>query len=185
MTLLLPKLHLKTETGLITQGSDTDDDSGNETKNLENSVIDKVAAAQKLFATPEKPSSPNNTRSSSEQGSTKVVGFWTPSSPTTGRRSGVVSAPRTSVVMNPDERSKNVKNLMDSKRKLSSEPGLISTFREDGEQTRKASSSDQPRKLRKQTVADERERSNSKLPLPTVEEETNPSSVIIQHCRKL
>ena len=179
VTLLLPKLHLRT--GLITQESDTDDESGNEAKNVDVSAIDKVAAAQKLFATPEKPSSPNNSQNSSEGRSVKVVSFRTPSPPV-GRRSGVVSAPRTSVVMNSDEHSKNLKNLIDLRRKLSSEPGLITASNresgEDGAQSRKVSSSEMSRRLRKRIAPDESEQSTSKLPLPTVEEETNPSSVI-------
>lgn len=177
VTLLLPKLHLRT--GLITQESDNEDDSGNEAKNIDGSAIDKVAAAQKLFATPEKPSSPNSTQDSCKGASVKLVSFRT-HSPPIGRRIGVFSAPRTSVVMNSDEHSKNLKNLIDSRRKLSSEPGLISPYRdsdEDGGHFRKVSSSELPRRLRKRMAPDEIERSNSKLPLPTLEEETNRSSV--------
>ena len=180
VTLLLPKLHLRT--GLITQESDTDDDSGNEAKNMDGSIINKVAAAQKLFATPERPNSPNMTRSS-EGASVRFVDFQTPSPPI-GRRSGVVSAPRRSVVMNTDENSNNLKNLIDPKRRLSSEPGLISSYQDSGDdsehaQSRKASSSDLPRRLSRRLTPDERERSNSKPPLPPLEEETNPSSVIV------
>lgn len=174
VTLLLPKLHLRT--GLITQESDNEDDSGNEAKNIDGSAIDKVAAAQKLFTTPEKPSSPNSTRDSCEGASVKLVSFRT-HSPPIGRRIDVFSAPRTSVVMNSDQHSKNLKNLIDSRRKLSSEPGLISPSDEDGGHFRKVSSSELPRRLRKRMAPDEIERSNSKLPLPTLEEETNPSSV--------
>ena len=180
VTLLLPKVHLRT--GLITQESDTDDDSGNEAKNMDGSIISKVAAAQKLFATPERPSSPNINRSS-DGASVNFVNFQT-SSPPIGRRSGVVSAHRRPVVMNSDENSKNVKNLIDSRRKLSSEPGLISSYHDSGDdseyaQSRKLSSSDLPKRLGRRLSSDERERSNSKPPLPTLEEETNPSSVIV------
>lgn len=174
MTLLLPKLHLRT--GLITQDSDADDDSGNEANlNTDISAIDKVAAAQKLFATPEK------SDISFEQGSVKFVDFREPSPPT-GRRSGLVSAPRTSVIMNSVEHTENLRNLMVSKRKVSSEQGLGNTFRdsvEDGEQTRKVSGFELPRRLQKRLTPDQRERSNSKPPLQTVEEETYPSSVLI------
>lgn len=174
MTLLLPKLHLRT--GLITQDSDADDDSGNEANlNTDISAIDKVAAAQKLFATPEK------SDISFEEGSIKLIDFRTPSPPT-GRRSGVVSAPRTSVIMNSVEHTENLKNLMVSKRKVSREQGLRDTFRdsvEDGGQTRKVSGCELPRRLQKRLTPDQRERSSSKPPLPTVEEETHPSSVLI------
>ena len=174
VTLLLPKLHLRT--GLITQDSDADDDSGNEANlNTDISAIDKVAAAQKLFATPEK------SDISFEEGSIKLIDFRTPSPPT-GRRSGVVSAPRTSVIMNSVEHTENLKNLMVSKRKVSREQGLRDTFRdsvEDGGQTRKVSGCELPRRLQKRLTPDQRERSSSKPPLPTVEEETHPSSVLI------
>ncbi|CAH3013636.1 unnamed protein product [Porites evermanni] len=173
VTLLLPKLHLRT--GLITQDSDADDDSGNEANlNTDISAIDKVAAAQKLFATPEK------SDISFEEGSIKLIDFRTPSPPT-GRRSGVVSAPRTSVIMNSVEHTENLKNLIVSKRKASSEQGLRDTFRDSGEdrgQTRKVSGCELPRRLQKRLTPDQRERSNSKPPLPTVEEETHPSSTL-------
>lgn len=175
VTLLLPKLHHRP--GLITQESDNDDDSGNEAKTSDVLAIDKVAAAQKLFAT----SSDNNNRSSPEEKSVKSVGFRA-ASPPSGRRSGVVSAPKSSLRNSTNEQSKNLKNMIDSRRKLSSEPGLISRSSqanviEDG-QSRKLSSSELPRRLQKRMTPDDRERSSNKMPLPTVEEETTSASVI-------
>ncbi|KAJ7340503.1 hypothetical protein OS493_003255 [Desmophyllum pertusum] len=175
VTLLLPKLHHRP--GLITQESDNDDDSGNEAKTSDVLAIDKVAAAQKLFAT----SSDNNNRSSPEEKSVKSVGFRA-ASPPSGRRSGVVSAPKSSLRNSTNEQSKNLKNMIDSRRKLSSEPGLISRSSqanviEDG-QSRKLSSSELPRRLQKRMTPDDRERSSNKMPLPTVEEETTSASPI-------
>lgn len=170
VTLLLPKLHLRP--GLITRESDNDDDSGNEAKTPD--AIDKVAAAQKIFAT----SIDNSSRNSPEEKSIKSVGFRS-ATPPNGRRKGVVSAPKPSLKISIDEQSNNVKNMIDSRRKLSSEPGLISTSREENAvedgQLRKLSSSELPRRLKKRMT------SSSKLPLPTVKEETNSSSPVINY----
>lgn len=170
VTLLLPKLHLRP--GLITHESDNDDDSGNEAKTPD--AIDKVAAAQKIFAT----SIANSSRSSPEEKSNKSVGFRA-ATPPNGRRKGVVSAPKPSLRISSDEQSNNLKNMMDSRRKLSSEPGLISISREENAvedgQLRKLSSSELPRRLKKRMT------SNSNLPLPTVEEETNTASPVINY----
>lgn len=169
VTLLLPKLHLRP--GLITrQESDNDDDSGNEAK-TDVLAIDKVAAAQKLFAT----SIDNSSRSSPEEKSVKSVGFRA-ATPPSGRRKGVVSAPKPSRRISTDEQSNNLK------RTLSSEPGLISTSREenvveDG-QLRKLSSSELSRRLKKRMTPIDGEKSNN-LPLPTVEEETTSSPPVM------
>lgn len=177
VTLLLPKLHLKP--GLITRPeSDNDDDSGNEAKTADVLAIDKVAAAQKLFAT----SIDNSSRSSPEEKSVKFVGFRA-ATPPSARRKGVVSAPKPSPKISIVEQSNNLKNMIDSRRKLSSEPGLISKSRgetaiEDG-QTRKASSSALPMRLKKRMTPIDGGNSNNNLPLPTVEEESNSSSPVI------
>ncbi len=168
VTLLLPKLHLRP--GLITrQESDNDDDSGNEAKTSDVSAIDKVAAAQKLFAT----SIDNSSRSSPEERSVKSVGFRA-ATPPSGRRKGVVSAPKPSMRISTDEQLNNLK------RTLSSEPGLISTSREENvvkeEQLRKLSSSELPRRLKKRITPID---GNNNLPLPTVEEETTSSPPVI------
>ena len=166
VTLLLPKLHLRP--GLITNESDTDDDSGTEAKTPD--AIDKVAAAQKIFAT----NIDNSSRSSPEEKSIKSVGFQT-ATPPQGRRKGVASAPKLSTRIFTYEQSNNLKNTMDSRRMLSSEPGLISVTREEVEekQLRKLSSSELPRRLIKRMTG------NSNLPLPTVEEERKSSSPVI------
>lgn len=176
MTLLLPKLHLRP--GLITrQESDNGDDSGNEAKTADVLAIDKVAAAQKLFAT----SIDNSSRSSPEEKSVKSVGFRV-STPPSGRRKGVVSAPKPSLKMSTDEQSNNLKNMIDSRRKLSSEPGLISLSLEenavDDRQSRKLSSPELPRRLKKRMTPIDGERNNN-LPLPTLEEETTSSPPVI------
>lgn len=158
VTLLLPKIHLRP--GLITQESDTDEDSGNEAKNIDGSVIEKVAAAQKLFAKPVQPRSSCNTLTASQP----IV-----------RRSGVVSASKASVIMNSTEHSEHFKNLSDSRRELSSEPGLIGLCQDlskDGNEQRKLSCSDLPRQLTQRLTPDQRG------PVPTFEEEKKPVSVI-------
>ena len=170
VTLLLPKLHLRP--GLITHESDNDDDSGTEAKTAD--AIDEVAAAQKIFAT----SIDNSNRSSPEEKSIKSVGFRVVTPPH-GRRTGVVSAPKPSTRISTDEQSNNLKNMLNSRRKLSSEPGLISITREENaveeEQLRKLSSSELPQRLKKRMT------DNSNLPLPTVEEETKSSSPVINN----
>ena len=179
VTLLLPKLHLRP--GIITQESDNDDDSGNEAKVADALAIDKVAAAQKLFAT----TNENSSRSSPEDKPNKSVGFRV-ASPPNARRKGVVSAPKSSLVISSDEQSKNLKNMIDSRRKLSSEPGLIRTSSEtnlvDDGQLRKLSSSamELPRRLQKRMTPDIKDKGSNMLPLPTVEEENTSSSSVIK-----
>ena len=173
VTLLLPKLHLRP--GLITHESDNDDDSGNEAKTPD--AIDKVAAAQKIFAT----SIDNSSRSSPEEKSIKSVGFRA-ATPPHGRQKGAASAPKPSTRISTDEQSNNLKNMIDSRRKLSSEPGLISITREENtveeEQLRKFSSSELPRRLKKRMTG------NSNLPLPSMEEENKSSSSVINNYSK-
>ena len=173
VTLLLPKLHLRP--GLITHESDNDDDSGTEAKTAD--VIDKVAAAQKIFAT----SIDNSSRSSPVEKSNKSVGFRA-ATPPHGWRKGVVSAPEPSTRISTHERSNNLKNMLDSSRKISSEPGLISIIRDENtveeEQLRKLSSSELPLRLKKRMTG------NSSLLLPTVEEESKSSSQVI-NCSEL
>ena len=168
VTLLLPKLHLRP--GLITHESDNDDDSGTEAKTPD--VIDKVAAAQKIFAT----NIHNSRRSSPEEKSIKSVDFRA-ATPPHGRRKGVVSAAKPSMKISTDELSNNLKNMVDSRRKISSEPGLISIAHEENtveeEQLRKFSSSELPGRLKK--------RMTSNLPLPTVDGETKSSSPVINN----
>lgn len=164
VTLLLPKLHLRP--GLITNESDTDDDSGTEAKTPD--AIDKVAAAQKIFAT----SIDNSSRSSPEEKSIKSVGFRV-ATPPQGRRKGVASAPNPAARISTYEQSNNLRNMMDSRRMLSSEPGLISlTGHEEVEekQLRKLSSSELPGRLKKRMTG------NSSLPLHTMEEESKSLS---------
>ena len=168
VTLLLPKLHLRP--GLITHESDNDDDSGTEAKTPD--AIDKVAAAQKIFAT----NIDNSRRSSPEEKSIKSVDFRA-ATPPHGRRKGVVSAAKPSMKISTDELSNNLKNMVDSRRKISSEPGLISIAHEENtveeEQLRKFSSSELPGRLKK--------RMTSNLPLPTVDGETKSSSPVINN----
>lgn len=171
VTLLLPKLHLRP--GLITHESDNDDDSETEANTAD--VIDKVAAAQKIFET----SIDNSSQSSPVEKSIKSVGFRA-ATPPQGCRKGVVSAPEPSTRISTDDQSNNLKNMLDSSRKLSSEPGLISITREENaaeaeEQLRKFSSSELPRRLKKRMTG------NSNLPLPTVEEESKSSSQVISN----
>lgn len=169
VTLLLPKLHLRP--GLITNESDTDDDSGTEAKTPD--AIDKVAAAQKIFAT----SIDNSSRSSPEEKSIKSVGFRV-ATPPQGRRKGVASAPNPAARISTYEQSNNLRNMMDSRRMLSSEPGLISlTGHEEVEekQLRKLSSSELPVRLKKRMTG------NSSLPLHTMEEESKSLSPVINN----
>ena len=168
VTLLLPKLHLRP--GLITHESDNDDDSGTEAKTPD--AIDKVAAAQKLFAT----NIDNSRRNSPEEKSIKSVDFRA-ATPSHGRRKGVVIATKPSMKISTDEQSNNLKNMVDSRRRISSEPGLISIAHEENtveeELLRKFSSSELPGRLKK--------RMTSNLPLPTVEGETKSSSPVINN----
>lgn len=170
VTLLLPKLHLRH--GLITHESDNDDDAGTEAKTAD--AIDEVAAAQKIFKT----SIDNSSQGSPEEKTIKSVGFRA-ATPPHGRRKGVVSAPEPSTRIPTDEQSNNLKHRLDSRRKLSSESGLISITREENaaeeEQLRKFSSSELPRRLKKRMTG------NSNLALPTVEEETKSSSPVINN----
>lgn len=177
VTLLLPKMHLRS--GIITHESDDDNDSGNEEKAADVLAIDKVAAAQKLFATG---GNVNSNRNSPVEKSIKFVGFRE-ASPPISRRKGVVSAPKTSLIISTDEQSNNLKNIIELERKLSSEPRIVQrTPREtnfvDDVQSRKLSNTTRvlPRRLQKRTTPDYR--GNNMLPLPTVEEENFPSSSV-------
>ena len=179
VTLLLPKMHLRS--GIITHESDNDDDSGNEEKTADVPAIDKVAAAQNSFATS---SNDNSNRKPPDEKSIKSVGFQV-ASPPISRRKGVVSAPKTSLVKSTDEQSKNLKNVIEWKRKLSSEPRVIQrtsseTNLVDDVQLRKLSNTTMvlPRRLQKRMTLDYRDKSSNMLPLPTVEEENSSSSSV-------
>ncbi|XP_015779126.1 PREDICTED: uncharacterized protein LOC107356968 [Acropora digitifera] len=176
VTLLLPKLHSKP--GLITKESDDEADSGNEANSIDGSAIDHVAAAQKLTAAPEQSSSSK----SAEEGSAKIGNLRIPSSPT-ARRKGVVSAPRTSEIINMDENLNNVKNSLDSRRTFSSGPAMVTVNHEsdkDGCQAKKVSYLTLPGTQENKMPQEQRKTSSGRpLSLPSVEEEDHPSSVII------
>ena len=176
VTLLLPKLHSKP--GLITKESGEEADSGNEADNIDGSVIDHVAAAQKLSTAPEE----SSCSKSAEEGSAKIGNLLIPSSPT-ARRKGVVSAPRTSEIMSMNENLNNVKNLLDSRRTFSSGPGMVTVNHDsekDGGQATKVSYLTLPATKDHKMPQEQRKTSNGRpSPLPSVEEEDHPSSVII------
>lgn len=176
VTLLLPKLHSKP--GLITKESDDEADSGKEANSIDGSAIDHVAAAQKLTAAPEQSSSSK----SAEEGSAKIDNLRIPSSPT-ARRKGVVSAPRTSEIINMDENLNNVKNSLDSRRTFSSGPAMVTVNHEsdkDGCQAKKVSYLTLPGTQENKMPQEQRKTSSGRpLSLPSVEEEDHPSSVII------
>lgn len=179
VTLLLPKMRLRS--GIITHESDNDDDSGNEEKTADVFAIDKVAAAQNSFATG---NNDNSYRKPPDEKSIKSVGFQV-ASPPISRRKGVVSAPKASLVKSTDEQSKNLKNVIEWKRKLSNEPRVIQrtsseTNLVDDAQLRKLSNTTMvlPRRLQKRMTPDYRDKSSKMLPLPTVEEENSSSSSV-------
>ena len=93
------------------------------------------------------------------------------------RKIRTASAPRPATRISTYEQSNNLINMMDSRRMLSSEPGLISETREEVEekQLRKLSSSELPGRLKKRMTG------NSSLPLPTLEEERKSSSSVINN----
>lgn len=175
VTLLLPKLHSKP--GLITKESDDEGDSGNEANSIDGSAIDHVAAAQKLTAAPEQSSSSK----SAEEGSAKIGNLRIPSSPT-ARRKGVVSAPRTSEIINMDENLNNVKNSLDSRRTFSSGPAMVTVNHEsdkDGCQAKKVSYLTLPGTQENKMPQEQRKTSSGRpLSLPSVEEEDHPSSTM-------
>ena len=106
VTLLLPKMHLRS--GIITHESDNDDDSGNEEKTADVPAIDKEAAAQNSFATS---SNDNSNRKPPDEKSIMSVGFQVASPPI----SRIVGAPKTSLAKSIDEQSQNLKMLLNGK----------------------------------------------------------------------
>ena len=165
VTLLLPKLHSRP--GLITRDSDDKADSESEANNIDGSAIESVAAAQKSRSS-------NTVQKYTEDGSFTVGNLLAPPS-RTGRRIGVVSAPRT--LSSNGENSDNLKNVLDSRGS-----GMINHNQETGEdrgQTKKLSYLNLPGGQEKRVSQEQRETSSSKPLLPSVDEEDHPSSVMI------
>ena len=154
VTLLLPKLHLKE--GLVTNVNASKDDPGNETNSVDESVIDRVAAAQKLFD--------KDQSSSEEKSPNRSVGFPMPSS-SNRRHPDVVSVPRSSTAFHSDTTRKTFHGLNDSRTKLSSEPVpnvLESTRPNNDEQYSKT-----------YLELDQHETSFNKFSLPTLEQDAS------------
>ncbi|XP_068761592.1 uncharacterized protein [Montipora capricornis] len=162
VTLLLPKLHSRP--GLITRDSDDEADSESEANNIDGSAIESVAAAQKSRSS-------NTVQKYTEDGSYTVGNLLAPPS-RTGRRIGVVSAPRT--LSSNGENSDNLKNVLDSRGS-----GMINYNQETGEdrgQTTKLSYLNLPGAQETRITQEQRETSSSKPLLPSVDEEDHPSS---------